>query len=113
MTAQGDEERVRERELRERAQRGEGRVLEGSGRRLEPRRLGTMVSVRLEPELVAELRALATAHGLSMSELLRQAGWDLVQAAKAEAYYMKISVGPSTTAKLHSSLGQEVATRSR
>lgn len=48
-------------------------LVEGSGRRLESRRLDQMISVRLDPTLVAALRELAHQRRVSLSDILREA----------------------------------------
>lgn len=68
-----DDARERERELREELDRtADNAIIEGSGEPLPPRRLGHMVSLRLEPEFAAQLRELADRRGMSLSELLRE-----------------------------------------
>jgi len=54
------------------ADRPEG-LVEGSGRRLEPRRLDQMISARLDPTVVAALRELARQRHVSLSDILREA----------------------------------------
>jgi hypothetical protein len=78
-----DEARRSERERREQAQRHAGEVVEGSGRMVAPRRLGQMVSVRLEPGLAEALRELAKRRGISLSESLREAAVRLLEADEA------------------------------
>ena len=53
-------------------------LVEGSGRQGEPRRLDQMVSARLDPELVATLRDFAARHGISLSDVLREAAVQLL-----------------------------------
>jgi hypothetical protein len=48
-------------------------LIEGSGRRGEPRRLDQMISARLDPGLVAALKQLAEARGVSFSDVVREA----------------------------------------
>lgn len=48
-------------------------LIEGSGRRGEPRRLDQMVSARLDPPLVAALKRFAEKRGMSFSDVLREA----------------------------------------
>jgi hypothetical protein len=55
-----------------------GEVAPGSGQPVEPRRLGQIVSLRLEPQLAAALRALADRREVTVSELLRAAAVELV-----------------------------------
>jgi len=64
--------RAGEAERRRVAQEHRGEVVAESGKALEGRSVPQMVSVRLDPELVGELRALARARGTSVSELLRE-----------------------------------------
>lgn len=61
-----------ERERRELAQEHAGQIVPGSGRAVTPRKLGHMVSLRLEPELAEALRKLAARRDVSVSELLRE-----------------------------------------
>jgi hypothetical protein len=72
-----------EQERREQAQQHAGEVVEGSGRVVAPRRLGQMVSVRLEPGLVEALRELANRRGISVSEALREAAIMLLEAERS------------------------------
>lgn len=74
-----DERRRSERERREAAQQHAGEVIAGSGRSVAPKRLDQMVSLRLEPDLVAALRALADRRGVSVSELLREGAIRLLE----------------------------------
>ena len=62
-------------ELRRRALADEhrGEVVEGSGIPVEPRRLNQMVSVRLNPEVVGALRAIAASRDTTLSAVLREA----------------------------------------
>jgi hypothetical protein len=78
-----EEARQSEQERRELAQQHAGEVVEGSGRVVAPRRLGQMVSVRLEPALAESLRELANRRGTSVSEALREAAIRLLEADQA------------------------------
>jgi hypothetical protein len=53
-------------------ERPEG-LIEDAGRRGDPRRLDQMISARLDPLLVAALKKLADARGVSLSDVLRDA----------------------------------------
>ena len=44
-------------------------------RAIEPRSLDHMVSARFEPNLVVAMRERATALGITMSQLIREAAW--------------------------------------
>lgn len=63
-------------------ERPEG-LIPGSGRRGEPRRLDQMISARLDPTLVAALKALAAKRGVSFSDIVREAA--LLLLAREEA----------------------------
>src|SRR5215212_398684 len=76
-----DNEAVR----RERAQAHAGEVVSGSGRRGTPRRMGQMVSVRLDGGLVSRLRAIAEQRGVTLSDLLREGSELVVQKTYAAA----------------------------
>jgi Ribbon-helix-helix protein, copG family len=64
-------------------ERPEG-LIEGAGRRGEPRRLDQMISARLDPMLVAALRRYAEAHGMSVSDVLREAALLLLEREEAQ-----------------------------
>lgn len=64
-------------------ERPEG-LIEGAGRRGEPRRLDQMISARLDPMLVAALRRYAEAHGMSVSDVLREASLLLLEREEAQ-----------------------------
>lgn len=49
-----------------------GEVVEGSGASIEPRKLGQMVSLRFEPEVLMILREIAERRGMTVSDLLRE-----------------------------------------
>jgi Ribbon-helix-helix protein, copG family len=59
-------------------------LIEGSGQRLEPRRLDQMVSARLDPTLVAALKGLAEKRGVSLSDVLREAALLLLRREEAQ-----------------------------
>jgi len=61
-----------EREKRELANAHRGEVLVESAQAIEGRRLDQVVSLRLEPETVAELREIANRRGVTVSDLLRE-----------------------------------------
>jgi hypothetical protein len=80
-----DEAHRSEQERRELAQQHAGEVIEGSGRVVAPRRMGQMVSLRLEPALAEALRELANRREISVSELLREAAIQLLEADQTAA----------------------------
>ncbi len=91
--------RRNEKELRDQLDRNADNVIvEGSGQAVAPRRLGHMVSLRLEPELAAALRELAERRGTSVSELLR-AGASLLlddEQASARSVYSYVVFGATS-----------------
>jgi hypothetical protein len=64
-------------------ERPEG-LIEDAGQRGEPRRLDQMISVRLDPLLVAALRKHAEACGVSLSDVLREAALQLLAREEAK-----------------------------
>jgi hypothetical protein len=93
-----DEMRASEKARREMAlaNRAGDVVVEGSGRAVDPRRLDQMVSLRLNPDLVAELRSLAEQSGRTVSELVREAVGQYVTAARASQVSFVITRVDST-----------------
>ena len=85
-----------ERERRESAYANRGNVIEGSAEFVEPRRLDHVVSVRLQPELLAALRRVAEERGVTVSDLLREAADRLLEAQDQqqpiEVYGIKVEV---------------------
>lgn len=73
MTESKDESRKDEHRRRALADEHRGEVVEGSGVPVESRRLDQMVSVRLDPGIVRELRAIATSRNTTLSAVLREA----------------------------------------
>jgi hypothetical protein len=58
-------------------------LIEGSGQRGEQRRLDQMVSARLDPMLVAAVKEYAKRHGVSVSDVFREAATQLLQRDEA------------------------------
>lgn len=54
-------------------------LIEGSGQRGEQRRLDQMISARLDPMLVAAVKDYARRHGMSVSDVFREATTQLLQ----------------------------------
>jgi hypothetical protein len=59
-------------------------LIEGSGRRGANRRLDQMISARLDPMLVVALKDYAEEHGVSVSDVLREAALLLLEREKAQ-----------------------------
>ena len=80
------EEQHENEEIRqEKAEAGAGKVVPGSGRRGKPRRMAQMVSVRLDGELIGELRIVAKERNATLSDLLREGAELIVEDAYAKA----------------------------
>ena len=80
------EERRENEEIRqEKLEAGAGKIVPGSGRRGTPRRMAQMVSVRLDGELVGQLRVVARERNVTLSELLREGAELIVRDAYAAA----------------------------
>ena len=65
-----------ERRRREAAQAGTAEVL--SGRAVQARSLSQIISLRLEPQLLRDLRLIAEQQRVSVSDVIRQAAVDLI-----------------------------------
>jgi hypothetical protein len=65
-----------ERRRREAALAGTAEVL--GGRAVRPRALSQIISLRLEPQLLRDLRRIAEQQDISVSDVLRQAAVDLI-----------------------------------
>jgi Ribbon-helix-helix protein, copG family len=78
-----------EKRLREAAQAGTAEV-EPGGHEVPRRAIKQMVSVRLEAQLLKDLRQLAEQQGLSISDLLRQAAIELVERSRATPVLMML-----------------------
>lgn len=77
--------------LRAQARAARGTVVAGSGTAIEPRKLDQMVSLRLDPEILAGVRELANQAGTSVSEVLRRAATELVAAADRRRVVVSIT----------------------
>lgn len=86
-----------EKRRREAAQASVSEV-EPGGKEIEGRSLKQMVSVRLEAQLLGELRTLATERGASISDLLREAAVDLVARSRPAPVHITLrSAGAQMT----------------
>jgi Ribbon-helix-helix protein, copG family len=79
-----DSDREHERSVREAAQRDAGDPVEGSARVVPAREIKQMLSVRMEPELIAGLREVAANQGVTVAELMREAAASLVEHASRQ-----------------------------
>jgi hypothetical protein len=83
-------------ERRELANAHRGEVLPGSGTPVAGRRLGQIVSVRLESDTIAALRGIANRRGMTVSDLLRE-GAGMVLAADRQAGTVRVSFSVSVS----------------
>jgi uncharacterized protein (DUF4415 family) len=74
-----NEQRASEIARREEAQAHAGEVVAGSGKLGMPRRMSRMVSVRLDADLISELRIVCERRGVSLSDVLRDGARLIVQ----------------------------------
>jgi uncharacterized protein (DUF4415 family) len=103
-----NERREDEKRRREAAQAGTAEV-EG-GHEVVGRSIKQMVSVRLEAQLLTEIRELAERQGVSISELLRQAAVELVRrshTASMHVQYRRAESRPLITSSL--TLGDQIS----
>lgn len=88
------DERAREVVLREftQAYKDDPRLWgDGETHPVQPRKLDTLISVRLPGDLVAELRGRADALGISLSDVLRHAADEFVRPAGWRCEHMSVS----------------------
>jgi hypothetical protein len=83
-----NDKRADEHRRREAAQAATAEV--GGGREIPPRSLNQMVSLRLEPQLLRDLRLFADAHDLSVSDVLRQAAVDFLDRVRRAPFVLTI-----------------------
>ena len=103
------EQRASEKARREEAQAHAGVIVAGSGKLGKPRRMPRMVSVRLDGELVAELRAVARQRNTTISELLREGAEIIVRDAYADAVTVKVTRSEGTGATIQRGQGERIA----
>lgn len=80
-----NEQRASEITRREEAQAHAGQIVAGSGERGKPRRMPRMVSVRLDGELLRQLRIVAQQRNTTVSDLLREGAELIIEDAYASA----------------------------
>ncbi|HUZ52013.1 MAG TPA: hypothetical protein VMU94_05740 [Streptosporangiaceae bacterium] len=103
------DKRADEHRRREAAQAATAEVLDG--REVPPRSLKQMLSLRLEPELLRDLRLFADAHGLSVSDVLRQAAVDFLDRVRRTPFVF--TTRPiDTQQSINSTWSQESSTSS-
>ena len=84
-------------ERRKLANAHRGEVVPGSGTPVTGRRLGQIVSVRLESDTIAALREVANRRGMTVSDLLRE-GAGMVLATDRQAGTVRVSFSVSVAA---------------
>jgi predicted DNA-binding ribbon-helix-helix protein len=88
----GEEDRTKEGEIRDLAEKGRGQVVEGSGQAIEGRSMPQMVSLRLEATLLHDLREVAERRGLTLSEVLREGAGLLIERERRVPVWLRILV---------------------
>jgi hypothetical protein len=86
-------EPLSERERRELAESGRDDVVAGSAVAFEGRRLGQMVSLRLEPEVLVQLREAANRRRISLSDLLREGAMMVLAESQQTMQVTNFSIG--------------------
>lgn len=79
-------ERLSEKERRELAEAHKDDIDVESAAPVTPKRLGQMISLRLDPEVVIALRDLAIERGVSLSDLLREGAAKVLTEASQPMY---------------------------
>ena len=82
-----------ERERRELANEHRDELAEEAASPVEPRRLGQMVSLRLDPDVVSALRRVASVRGVTLSDLLREGAAMVVAANEQGMRVTEINLG--------------------
>jgi len=80
-----DDRRMSEQERRETAFEQRGDLVENSDEIVRPRKIPQMISLRLEPGVVAQLRDLAARRGVTVSDLLREGADHILSTSQAAA----------------------------
>jgi hypothetical protein len=92
-------EHLGEKELRELADAHRDEIDVESAVPIAPRRLGQMLSLRLDPDVAIALRELAIERGVSMSDLLREAAARVLaeasQTMRVTRFQFKVEIGSS------------------
>jgi hypothetical protein len=92
---------MNESERRKLANDHRGEVVPGSGTPVAGRRLGQIVSVRLEADTIAALREVANRRGMTVSDLLREGAGKVLaadqQAGTARVWFSVSVAAPRTT----------------
>jgi predicted HicB family RNase H-like nuclease len=83
-------QRASEQERRNAAQAAAGSGVEPGAHEVPARRISQMMSVRMEPELIRGLRRVAASKGMSVSDLLRDAAVQLVEAAERQSVLLEV-----------------------
>jgi uncharacterized protein (DUF4415 family) len=90
------EQRASEIARREEARAHAGDIVPGSGERGKPRRMARMVSVRLDGDLINQLRNVAQQRNTTLSDLLREGAELIVQDAYADTVTLQVTKSEGT-----------------
>jgi len=82
---------MNERERRELANEHRGEVLIDSATPIEGRRLGQIVSLRLEADMIVSLRDIANQRGVTVSDLLREGAARIIAAEQQSMRITELS----------------------
>src|SRR5215213_6085501 len=90
------EQRASEIARREEARAHAEDIVAGSGERGKPRRMARMVSVRLDGDLINQLRNVAQQRNTTLSDLLREGAELIVQDAYADTITLQVTKSEGT-----------------
>lgn len=99
-----------EAERRELAERHRGEVVSGSGEAIEGRSLPHIVSVRLQPHLIAALRELARDRGVSVSDLIREGAQWVTEASRMRPISLQVRLVTTQTPTIEEETDAHTAT---
>ena len=99
--AEEETDNMSEIDRREEAQAHAGQIMPGSGKRGKPRRMARIVSVRLDGELIGQLREVAQQRNTTVSDLLREGAELIVQDAYAEAVTVKVTKSEGAASQIY------------
>lgn len=91
-----------------------GKVVAGSGKKITPKSLDQVVTMRLDANLIVELRKLAKRHQVTLSELLREGAALLIQQEQQQqphSIYLKFLQTHIQNPSIQSTVSTETASR--
>jgi uncharacterized protein (DUF4415 family) len=99
-----------EQERREIAFEHRGEVVEDSAEDVHPRRMPQVVSLRLDPDVISQLRDVANQRGTTVSDLLREGADCIIGCARSTIFFSSFTYRSSSSG--HTVGGRLVTSRS-